>query len=465
MKYLRWYLIGVALLMAFISTRFKNWNRGQAGSLNWDVYGYSFYLSSAFIYDDIDKAAFLTHLDTVYRPCEDSIGYGRITDPTTHKTVFKYTMGNAYFYAPFYLTTHQLMRWFAPQQADGYSRPYSMGLQIGWLVWAIAGLYGLGAFLLRYFAVWVVLLTLTAIAFGTNFYAYTVQTVGMNHIPLFCCNAWGLYCADAWCRTQRPRYSVGLAIWLALAVLTRPSELVLCLLLLAIPFVLHQRGFAPIQTLVATWRQWLLGAALGMLILAPQLFYWHHTTGQWLYNAYKGEYFDLTDSRLLDGLFSYRKGFFTYAPVVWLSVVGWLMAVRRYPMYAGWWLLYIGANCYVIFSWWMWTYGGGLGARSMIQSLVFWAILMAYAIQRIGAAIGQMPIQWLRRATATFALACVGACVGLQMFQTTQYQQSVLHWNNMSKESYWFTFGRLSFSDTEKSQLQTMYAAMAGEDD
>lgn len=465
MKYLRWYILGVALLLAFISTRFKNWNRGQAGSLNWDVYGYSFYLSSAFIYNDIDKAAYLTHLDTLYRPCEDSIGYGRVVEPTTGNTVFKYTMGNAYFYAPFYLAAHQLTSWVAPQWADGYSRPYSMGLQVGWIVWAIVGLYGLGLFLLRYFAVWVVLLTLTAVAFGTNFYAYTIQTVGMNHIPLFCCNAWGLYWADTWCRTQRARYVVGMACMLALAVLTRPSELVLCVLPLAIPFVLHQRGLPVWATLWAARWQWLGAVVAGMVIIAPQLIYWHYTTGHLFYNAYKGEYFDLTNPRLIDGLFSYRKGFFTYAPIAWLSVVGWLMAVRRYPMLAGWWLLYMSLNCYVIFSWWMWTYGGGLGARSMIQSLVFWAVPMAYAIQQIGGFIGQLRASAMRRVAASLAMAGVLACIGLQMFQTTQYQQSVLHWNNMSKESYWFTFGRLSFSDAEKAQLQTMYAAVEHEDD
>ena len=89
---------------------------------------------------------------------------------------------------------------------------------------------------------------------------------------------------------------------------------------------------------------------------------------------------------------------------------------------------------YVFSSWWSWWTGGSFGIRSMVDLMPVMAIPLAALVtsllkQKIEFSIGIAVI-----------LAFV---LFLNVFQTRQYHNVLIHWVGMTKESYWTIFLRL----------------------
>jgi len=457
MRALRIFVAIVALFYVVAHWGFQPWRRASSGVLNWDVYGYSFYLSGI-IHGDVWQARHLDEIDTLYRPCNDVLGYGRfpVVDSLTGErrgVVYKYTMGNALFMSPFYFSAHAWALVSGRDAPNGYSRAYSQAITIGWWFWSVWGLYLLGCLLLRYFRTEAVLLTLASIALATNYYAYSVQQIGMNHIPLFFCAALGALSADNWARTGRGRDLYLLALMMGLSVLLRPTEAVLVLLLPAV-LLLVQRHQGDVWAFVrARWGQLAIGAAVGLATVFPQLLYWKLATGHWLHYSYQGESFDFANPHIYKGLFSYRKGFFVYAPIMFLAVLGLPILFWRWRGLALVLAAYLAANIYVIFSWQAWTYGGSFGARSMIQSMAFWALPMAAFWQAAATPVRR----WAAYALAAMRYGVLIFFVWLNIVQTLQYHWAVLHWEYMSRECYWYIFGKIHFTQDELNHIYHLH--------
>src|SRR5688500_10149466 len=93
----------IAITFIWISFNDSRWKSYSV--LKWDMYGYSMYLSSAFIYGDLKHLDALETIDSIYKPCGDGMGYARHEVDNGNKA-FKYTCGNAVMYSPFYLPAH-----------------------------------------------------------------------------------------------------------------------------------------------------------------------------------------------------------------------------------------------------------------------------------------------------------------------------------------------------------------------
>jgi len=46
--------------------------------------------------------------------------------------------------------------------------------------------------------------------------------------------------------------------------------------------------------------------------------------------------------------------------------------------------------------------------------------------------------------------------VGLNIFQSFQYQRQILHMDSMTMKAYFFIFGKTSLTEEEKTKLKTM---------
>src|SRR6185436_10253555 len=115
-------------------------------------------------------------------------------------------------------------------------------------------------------------------------------------------------------------------------------------------------------------------AVLGILIFLPQLFYWKHQTGSWFFNSYLNEHFYFNNPHVFYGLFSFRKGWLVYTPIMFFALAGLYTLFKTmkeffYPVLILF-LLYI----YVAFSWWCWWYGGSYGQRALIDIYPFLAV-------------------------------------------------------------------------------------------
>ena len=172
----------------------------------------------------------------------------------------------------------------------------------------------------------------------------------------------------------------------------------------------------------------------GFLVLLPQLIYWKTISGHWLYYSYGNEGFFFLHPQLINILFSFRKGWFVYTPVMVFGVLGIYFLLKKFkPLFLPVFVILI-AFLYVDSSWWCWWYGGGLSQRELIDIYPFMALPLAAFLQWIGK-------QRLLLRYFIGILFTVSVLLGI--FYNVQYRYGSIHWDAMSKQAYFNSFGRV----------------------
>jgi hypothetical protein len=159
---------------------------------------------------------------------------------------------------------------------------------------------------------------------------------------------------------------------------------------------------------------------------------WYIQCKQFFLNTYQSEEgFYFLNPQILNILFSYKKGLFIYTPILILAFVGlfaWLRNGRYFEAVT--WLSFFALLTYILSAWWSWFYGCSYGLRAYIE---FFPILFIPI-----AALVQTEKKILRTAVVLFGFACLY----LNLVQTYQYKEYILHWIDMDKSSYWKVFGK-----------------------
>lgn len=415
----------------------------------WDKSGYHLYLPAFFIYKDIAKLEFYKYIDDAYMPTGDLREYELNPLPNGNKAN-KYSIGVAVHEAPFFVAAHYVNKYIIKFPPDGYSVPYQWGAFIGNLCWVIAGLVVLRRFLRRHYNDNVTALTLLGIAFGTNLYHYVVFAPGMAHSYLFFDLALVVYSTDMLYSTGRKKYYYLLGLALGLVCITRVSDMVVLL----IPMLWGINSTTAFTDRLRLWMQdikHIIGAALIFLcVLSIQLAYWKYVTGSWLYDGYTEEGFVWSSPAIIKGLFSFRKGWFIYTPLAMFMVWGIYSMRKLHGKYIPAIAVYLFLNLYVVFSWWNWWYGGGFGARALVESYVILSFPFAAFME-------QLIIGGRKLLTISFAVL-LSMLIALNMFQSYQANRNVIHWDGMTR-AYYF---RVLFK-TEINEEDTKYLMPDGE--
>ena len=124
----------------------------------------------------------------------------------------------------------------------------------------------------------------------------------------------------------------------------------------------------------------LLIAAVPVLI---QLSYWKYLSGNWLVIGYfeNGEGFDFIHTHVLQGLFSFKKGWLVHTPIAAIAILcSWFLFRKNKIVFVGT-LCFLAIWCYVIFSWKVWYYDGGMSARPMVEVSSAIALFLASGIE------------------------------------------------------------------------------------
>ena len=100
------------------------------------------------------------------------------------------------------------------------------------------------------------------------------------------------------------------------------------------------------------------------------------------------------------------------------------------------------ATVYLFSSWWCWWFGGGFGMRPMID---YYPLL----IIPIGELLNQK-LALLKNGVLTFII--VG--ISFNLFQTLQRRNLVIHWDSMSKNSYWAFFTTIKMESRKDWERQ-----------
>src|SRR5690606_30388307 len=256
----------------------------------------------------------------------------------------------------------------------------------------------------------------------------------LTHSVLFTLYALLLLATIEW--HEKPDLRSALVIGLSggMIALIRPPEAIV--MLIPLLWAAHsstkwrdllKHPFHPVLTVVAF-----------CLVLLPQALYWKLMTGEWITNSYAnnaGEGFDLWDPYLADYLFSFRKGWFIYTPLMLLAIIGipWLWRRQRalfWPL-----IVFLPLQLWIASSWTTWWYAGGsFSARSMVPAYVLLAIPLGGLLQQA----------WQHRGSRAILFAATIVFTALNLFQTWQWRARIMSKDRMTREYYLATFGRTS---------------------
>ena len=412
----------VAALATLALFQDKPWRALEV--LDYDAGGYYAYLPSAFIYHDLGRADSLQHLALAAGRPEER---GLYTLPNG-RVISKYPLGVALGQLPWFTGAHTFARLTQRYRPDGFSRPYQQSVMLAGLVYGLLGLWVVRKLLLHFFDDRTTMWALAGIGLGTNYFNYTTYDAGMSHAALFMWQAALLYCTVRWYDTFRPRWAVGMGLFLGLAILCRFTEA----LYVIIPLTWGITSWAALRQrpalLLAHWQQLRLAAAVGAAVLSLQALFWYAVSGHWVVDSYSVEHFYFSQPHVLDGLFSYRKGWLLYTPLVALMLLGLIAAWRHLPAVVVPTLALLPVLLYVTFSWEAWWYGGGFGARPLVSLYPLLALPLA-ALLRARQRPGLPVVQ-----------AAVAFCICLNLWQTWQYAAGILLFDNNTAELYWRKF-------------------------
>ena len=363
-----WFLLVLVLACSVVV---NDWDNPYRRPIIGDAKGYYAYLPAAFIYQDF-SFSFVEDVEQKYYPSDGSLGKHFLVQQANGTQVNKCFPCVSLFYLPFFLLAFFLSFIFG-LPIDGYAPLFQ---------WSIAAAHW-------FYFFWALLLLdkilikkgivsrqrivgFIALIFASNLFFYLVYDFYAAHIFGFFACAAMLHYAESW--NNLPSWSkLGLmAVVISLAVIMRPTN---ALFLLALPLVVDRAQiilFAKERFYLRflPWRQ----IILSIVIFSIPLLFWKIQTGSWLVYSYGNERMNFAEPHLLNFLFSVQKGWWFWSPVMFLmfifgSFYYWNMT-RWKGVYFAFSILIVA---YIFSCWWMWTFGGGLGQRPMID---FYPILV-----------------------------------------------------------------------------------------
>ena len=293
--------------------------------------------------------------------------------------------------------------------------------------------------LLRFLPDRIVAVVLLIVVFATNYIVHNTMygQNALSHNILFTTYSLILWFTIRWHETHKAKFMVWTAIFCGLTILSRPSDVV-CLI---IPFfwgVYNRRTFT--EKINLLWKkrgQVVLFVLILAVIGSFQVMYWKSVTGKFLYYSYggnAGEGFEFFTPYFAKVLFSFRKGWFIYTPVMLFAVAGLVVLFRRNATIAGTITLYFIINLYIVSSWSCWWYAQSFGQRALIQSYPAMAIALGYFLL------------WLteqRILLKSLFTVLIVLFAGLNIFQTAQFNKGIISGDRMTRAYYFAVFGRM----------------------
>lgn len=336
----------------------------------------------------------------------------------------------SYIYLPFFFAGHITAK-ITGAEAYGYSEPYKFFLLMGGLVYLAIGLIFLRKILLRYFSDKVTAISIIAVTLGTNLAYYASPENTMTHIYNFALFNIFIWYTIQWFEKPKLSRLILLGALGGLITLIRPSN-IFVLLIFFLYNVYSVETLKERALFVFKKMGWFLLMLLAFLLVwLPQFVYNLYFTGELLFYSYTDEHFFFGNPQILDGLFSYRKGWLLYTPMMVISLAGIVLLFLKRKEFAWMIAVFMFVNIYVIFSWWCWWYGGSFGQRSFIDYYGLLAIPLALVLSELAT---------FRKWAYYSLMFVIFLLLAFNLFQTEKYLKSSIHFADMTKAAYWNSF-------------------------
>lgn len=413
--------------------------------LSWDTFGYYLYLPALFIHQDIGLKDF-QWIQQVMDTYQTTGSFYQAYPGIEGMLVIKYPLGWAIAFSPFFFLAHLL----APMlgyAADGFSMPYQVILSLGALVYALTGLLLVRKILLEFFPESITIPVLLIIGLGTNYAQMAFDHTLSPHLLLFTAYAGVLYLTIRGHKRPSLLNSLLLGLLVGYIAITRPTDALIVL----IPLLWGTGSRALIQEKISLIRSKPLAVLVfvvaGMLALLPQLLYWKHTSGAFLFYTYQnlGEGLDFLNPHWKEFLFSFRKGWLVYTPLMVFALIGLISLARRIPQMLVPLPLFLLLFIYLVSSWTCWWYAGSFSQRPMLP---------VYALLTLPLACFLEWVQSGRKLFKGIIFSILAGLLILNIFQTWQYSfGKVLHPDRMTRAYYFSVFGKTTVRPDQQKLL------------
>jgi len=418
-------LVVIFLIVAFglnytVQNRWKGDDWKMA--IGSDGYGYYGYLPCIFIYHSLDFNKAITE---ERKFCVDAGGPFQYNE---NRLINKCFIGVAILLAPFFLIAYALS-YLMGTGTGGYEFLFEASVGIGALFYLGLGLIFIRKLLKEYnMSEFIISLTLILLVLGTNLIYYATIEPSMSHLYSFSMGAVFLFYTKRSVDDFRFKNLVWMAVAMSILVLIRPTNI------LGAALIVFFAGSIK-NTLTFLKKLFSSKEIIGLLlivtaILSIQFIMWKLTSGHFFFWSYPGEGFDFLHSHFIDILFSYRKGWFVYTPLMLIAVLAGLIALYKQNRFLFMVALLFTLLVILVFSsWGTWAYEGDFGLRAFIDFYAFFAFLL-------GIFLNSLTSIWTKTSIIVIGILCIS----LNFFQMFQYTHWIMPCAGMDKDKYWSIF-------------------------
>jgi hypothetical protein len=370
----------LTLLFANLRANKRDGGHGYCLNICGDARGYYAWLPAIFIYHDLNFHFF----DSVEKR-DSTCGVNIQANIQDYRHIFegidcdKYYPGASLMMLPFFAIAHFTTLHATAYPANGYTLLYFKVMPFCCDFYFLLGMLFFLMILDKLKCTTLQkCLTIIFLIFGSNIVFYIVDAPLYSHVYSFALISAFLYYAFCLKENYKVLYIALICFLAGWIMIARPVNICIVFML---PFILGSR-------LPVIWRETLLkpirlsALLCGLIMPVILLMLYKVSTGHYFIYSYGPEVFNFKHPHLLHYLFSYDNGVLPYTPLFFtplLLLFAWYRPEYK-NMIAGT-LLTLAAMVYVNSSWWCWWYGTSFGARSILDFLPLFGILIALSLQ------------------------------------------------------------------------------------
>jgi len=386
-----------------------------------DGKGYYAYLPSLLLYGSLDFSELIQNEFLVLEA--DQVPHYFIRSGSIF--VNKYTAGTALFMLPFFLLAI-LISMITGLPLDGYSLIFQYSAGLAAAFWLFLGLKACIVFLKLYdikisHAFFITIAGLLA----TNLFCYAFVLPSLSHLYAFTTIAIFVLFLKKFFLSGTRKFILLAALFYGLTILIRPVN---AIAIFIVPFIAGDYKTLILRLTELNPKTIIVAIGVVLIAILPQILINLFQTGHPLHWSYTGEGFYFRNPQIGKFLISFRKGWLIYTPLALLIIPGLFLLLKRskheFVALLGFFLLII----YIFSSWWNWYYGDSFGMRPMIDFYVLLILVIGILYSKI------------RRLLKAFMVIYIAGCIFLNLFQTYQYAEGIIHPDSMNKVNYKYVF-------------------------
>ncbi len=388
-----------------------------------DGCGHFDYLPSIIIYHTVN----FNKVFSIEKTRQSKSYMGHYFHKVDNVVINKYTSGTSLMILPFYMIAYLITVW-SGLPLDGFGLFFQYSTVFAAIFWLIAGiwycikllkLYGVST---RKATLYVLILL-----FGTNLFFYAFVAPAFSHVYSFATFSILLFIVKKYFLNNKTKLLYVAAFIYGLLILIRPVN---AIAIFALPILaVSKNNFITGLRYALKPHKIIISFLLFFLAFSPQIIINILQTGKPFFNGYINEGFYFLHPQIINFLFSYRKGWLVYTPVMLLLIPALFYWYRENRFGFKVFILFFLLQIYIFSAWWNWFYGDSFGMRPMVDYYAFYFIVISLYINNIK-----------KIKTKIFIAIVVLFVIFLNTFQTYQYAEGILRPDSMNKKAYWYIF-------------------------